>query len=216
MVQTDDNVGQIIRALEDNGFADHTLVIFTSDNGPERYAYDRIRNYRHRSAGPLRGLKRDLWEGGHRVPFIVRWPGVVPNGVVSDALISQVDLMATLAAVVDATLPADSAHDSHNLLPVWKDVAPSPRHSIVHNTVVDRYAVRQDQWLLIAAKTGAVSNVPGWFDEANGYPANLHDGELYDLGQDIGQRRNLYAEKPEKVAELRALLEQIREKGQVR
>ena len=116
MVQTDDNVGRILRALEENGFADNTLVVFTADNGAERYAYDRIRNYGHRSSGPLRGLKRDLYEGGHRVPFVVKWPGVVKPGTVSDALISQVDLMATIAAIVGYKLPANTAHDSYDLL----------------------------------------------------------------------------------------------------
>ncbi len=215
MVQTDDKVGQILKALEDNGFADNTLVVFTADNGAERYAYDRIRNFGHRSSGPLRGVKRDLWEGGHRVPFIVRWPGHVKPGTVTDALLSQVDIMATLAAVVDATLPADSAHDSYNLLPVWKEGASSPRRSIVHNTMADGYAVRHDRWLLVAARTGAVTKVPAWFDEANGYSENQHAGELYDLSQDLGQRRNLYAEYPEKVAELQSLLKQIRAEGQV-
>ncbi len=216
MVQTDDNVGQILQALEDNGFADETLVIFTSDNGAEHYAYDRIRDFGHRSSGPLRGVKRDLWEGGHRVPFIVRWPGHVKPGAVNNALISQVDIMGTFAAVVGATLPGNSAHDSYNLLPVWQDGGPSPRDSIVHNTTADGFAVRHDQWLLIAAKTGAVSQVPAWFDIENGYTTNDQPGELYDLSQDLGQRRNLYAEHPNKVAELQLLLKQIRAHGQVR
>jgi arylsulfatase A len=216
MVQTDDNAGRILRALETSGFAESTLVIFTADNGAERYAYDRIRNYGHRSSGQLRGLKRDLYEGGHRVPFVVRWPGVVKPGSVTDALISQVDLMATLAAAVGYDLPAGTADDSHNLLAVWKESAVSPRRSIVHNTFAGAYAIRHDNWVLIAAKTGTHTNVPEWFDRENGYTPNEHAGELYVLSTDLAQRRNLYSERPEKVQELTALLKQIRTAGQVR
>jgi arylsulfatase A len=96
------------------------------------------------------------------------------------------------------------------------DGAPSPRRSIVHNTMAGAYAIRNDQWLLIAASTGAVSQVPDWFDKEYGYQRNVHPGELYNLSQDLGQRRNLYAEQPEKVAELQSLLKQIQSKGQVR
>jgi arylsulfatase A len=216
MVQTDAKVGRILRALGDNGFTANTLVVFTADNGAERYAYDRVRNFGHRSSGPLRGLKRDLYEGGHRVPFVVKWPGVVRPGTVSDALVSQVDLMATLAAVVGHELPANTAHDSHDLLAVWKHNAPSPRRSIVHNTFADVYAIRHDQWVLIAARSGAHSQVPAWFDAENHYRKNEHPGELYDLSTDLPQRQNLYADRPEKVRELTGLLEQIRAKGQVR
>lgn len=216
MVQTDDTVGRILQALKANGFADNTLVIFTADNGAEHYAYERIRKHGHRSSGPLRGLKRDLWEGGHRVPFIVRWPGVVEAGAVSDALISQVDLMATLAAVVGATLPANTAHDSYNLLPVWQAGAASPRRSIVHNTNADGYAIRHDNWLLVIAKTGGITGVPVWFDVENGYRRNEFPGELYDLHTDLAQKNNLYGGQPEKVAELTNLLQQIRATGQVR
>jgi arylsulfatase A len=216
MVQTDDIVGQVLRALDRNGFAENTLVIFTSDNGPERYAYDRIRNFGHRSAGPLRGLKRDLWEGGHRVPFVVRWPGRAPAGGVSDALMSQVDIFATIGAIIGAALPADSAHDSHDMLSVWTAGAPSPRRTIVHNTMPNTYAIRHGAWVLIDAKTGGVSQVPTWFDEENGYLPHDQAGELYDLSNDLGQRRNLYGEHPEKVAELQAELARVRGKGQVR
>jgi arylsulfatase A len=191
-------------------------VIFTADNGPERYAYDRIHNFQHRSSGPLRGLKRDVWEGGHREPFIVRWPGTVKANDVSTALISQVDIMATLAAVTGAKLPAGVAEDSYDLLPVWKSRAPSPRRTIVHNTNPDHYAVRHDQWLFVAAKSGAVTRVPPWFDKENGYSANENPGELYDLSQDLAQKKNLYAAEPKKVTELQALLTSVRGKGQVR
>jgi len=157
-----------------------------------------------------------LYEGGHRVPFLVKWPGVVKPGSVSDALISQVDLFATLAALVGHALPDRVAEDSHDLLPVWKENAPSPRRSIVHNTFAQAYAVRQDHWLLIANKTGAHSKVPEWFDEESGYTTNEHPGELYDLRADLAQKHNLYAKEPAKVEELTALLESIRAKGQVR
>ena len=216
MVQTDHHAGQILQALADHGFSGNTLVIFSADNGAEHYAYDRIRNFGHRSSGPLRGVKRDLYEGGHRVPFIVKWPGVVQPGTVSNALTSQVDLMATLAAVAGADVPAGSAADSYNMLPVWKGNAPGPRRSIVHNTNKEAYAVRHDQWLFIAARSGAHSKVPEWFDRENGYLKNDLPGELYDLSTDLGQKRNLYAEMPDKVKDLTALLEQIRSKGQVR
>jgi arylsulfatase A len=216
VVQTDATVGKILQALDAQGLRENTIVIFTADNGPERYAYDRIHNFQHRSSGPLRGLKRDVWEGGHREPFIVRWPGTVKANDVSTALISQVDIMATLAAVTGAKLPAGVAEDSYDLLPVWKSRAPSPRRTIVHNTNPDHYAVRHDQWLFVAAKSGAVTRVPPWFDKENGYSANENPGELYDLSQDLAQKKNLYAAEPKKVTELQALLTSVRGKGQVR
>jgi arylsulfatase A len=214
--QTDAVVGRVLAALAAHGFAENTLVIFSSDNGPERYAYERIQKFEHRSSGPLRGLKRDLWEGGHRVPFIVRWPGVVPAGEVSNALIGQVDLMATVAAITDFKLPAKSAEDSYDFLSAWKANSPGPRRTIVHNTNANSYALRHDQWLLVAAKTGAVSKVPATFDQANHYSPHDQPGELFDLSRDLAQRDNLYAQQPEKVAELRALLETVRQRGQVR
>jgi arylsulfatase A len=216
MAQTDDHVGQILQALADNGFADNTIVVFSSDNGAEQYAYDRIRKFAHRSSGLLRGMKRDLYEGGHRVPFLVRWPGVVPPGTISNALISQVDLMATLTAAAGATLPANSADDSHNLLQVWQHNAASPRRSIVHNTNSGAYAVRHDQWVLIAAKSGAHTKVPDGFNKENGYTPNLLPGELYDLAADPAQKHNLYADNPDKVKELTAILAAIRANRQIR
>ena len=216
VVQTDDTVGRVLQALKEHGFEENTVVIFSADNGPEYYAYDRIKNYDHRSMGPLRGLKRDLWEGGHRVPFIVRWPGVVPPGKISEGLISQIDLFATMAALVGAEIPSGSAEDSYNQLALLKGEAPSARVTLVHNTNPDGYAVRHGEWVLIAKKTGAVSMVPPWFDTTNGYMANTLPGELYNLRVDLSEKNNLYAEHPDKVAQLTELLEQLRSKGQVR
>ncbi len=189
VAQSDHHAGEVLNALDKNGFSSNTIVIFTADNGPEKYAYDRIRNFDHRSSGSLRGLKRDIWEGGHRVPFIVRWPGVVPSGVVNDGLMSQIDIMATLASVIGYELPDGSAEDSHDQTALWKGGV-STRESIVHNTKVNHYAVRQGDWVLIDDKSGQVSAVPQWFDDENGYQPNSHPAALYHLNDDLPQRRN--------------------------
>jgi arylsulfatase A len=216
VAQTDAEVGRILQALDENGFSDNTLVIFTADNGAEQYAYERIRKFQHRSSGPLRGVKRDLYEGGHRVPLIVKWPRAVKPGSVSQALISQVDLFATLAAIIGHQLPAGVAEDSYDMSDVWRQNTASPRRSIVHNTMAGAYAVRHDHWILIASKTGAHSKVPAWFDEENGYSINENPGELYELHADLAQKCNLYTKEMSKVQELTDLLGSIRSKGQVR
>ncbi len=216
MAQTDDTVGRVLQALKDRGFADNTLVIFSADNGPESYAYERIRNFKHRSMGPLRGLKRDIHEGGHRVPFIVRWPGVVPAGRVSDGLLSQIDIYATVAGLLRAEIADGSAEDSYNQLALLTGAGPGARTTLVHNTNPNGYALRHGDWVLIAAKTGSVTRVPEWFDQANGYQAHTQPGELYNLRDDLPQKHNLHAQHPDKVAQLTALLAQVRAKGQVR
>lgn len=216
VVQTDATVGRVLKALEAGGFANNTLVIFSADNGPEHYAYARVQNFDHRSMGPLRGVKRDIWEGGHRVPMLVRWPEVVPAGKVSEGLISQIDIYATVAEIVGATLADDSAEDSYNQLPLLLGQADSARSTLVHNTNANGYALRHGDWVLIAAKTGAVSKVPAWYDSAQAYEPHSLPGELYNLRQDLAQRHNLYAQHPEKVRELSEHLERLRAHSQVR
>lgn len=213
--QSDWTAGQVLKALDENGFTENTVVIFTSDNGPEHYAYDRIKNFDHRSMGPLRGLKRDIWEGGHRVPFFIRWPGRVRPGSVSDGLFSQVDLMATIASIVGYELPETSAEDSCDMLPHLLDPVGNSniRDSHVHNTARDHYAIRKDNWVLIDANSGQRTRVPEWFDEQYGYAPNPHEAALYDLDQDIAQRHNLILDFPEKAEELRALLREIIDRG---
>jgi len=138
VTQTDDSIGRVLQALKQGGFEENTIVIFSADNGPEHYAYDRVKNFQHRSMGPLRGLKRDLWEGGHRIPFIVRWPGIVPSGKVNDGLLSQIDLFATIATVVGADIPADSAGDSLDQLAFMKGETGSARSTLIHNLYAER------------------------------------------------------------------------------
>ncbi len=215
MHQSDWTVGEVLKALEENGFAENTIVIFIADNGPERYAYDRIQNYNHKSMGNLRGLKRDTWEGGHRVPFVIKWPGVVEPGKVSTEVINQVDIMATLAEVVGYKLPNVAAEDSYNLLPHLKGDTESVniREATVQNTFKDRYAIRKGDWVLIDSKSGMHSQVPDWFNEQFGYSENQFPGELYNLKDDVSQNNNLFNENPEKVTELKALLEKYKSEG---
>jgi arylsulfatase A len=162
--ETDDACGQLLKALDDSGQADNTIVIFTADNGPEKYAYARDEKYDHWSAKPFRGLKRDIYEGGHHVPFLIRWPGVTQGGKVSDALVSQIDLMATIAAIVDYKLPLEQAEDSHNLVPLLKNKSQSIRSTHIHNTGSNKYAIRHHDWVLVDSKTGCHSKgyLPHW------------------------------------------------------
>lgn len=214
VVETDDSCGQLIQALKDSGQADNTIVIFSADNGPEKYAYARDKKFDHWSAFPFRGLKRDVYEGGHHVPFIVKWPGVVEAGTVSDALVSQIDIMATLADVVGYELPDNQAEDSHNLAPILRGDSNSVRTTHIHNTYEGQFGIRHGDWVLIDAKDGYRSGrVKGW-EEKYGYHADDDQPtELFNLAEDIGQRENLAADHPERVAELQKLLKQIREQG---
>ncbi|MFT4511644.1 MAG: arylsulfatase A [Planctomycetota bacterium] len=211
VAQTDATCGAVLQALEDAGLADDTLVVFTSDNGPEHYAYERMRKFDHHSSGGLRGLKRDVWEGGHRVPMIVRWPDIVDANQTTGALVGQVDLMATLASLVGFELPQDQAEDSFNLMPLWLDETDRVRDFLVHNTFAKKWGIRRGKWLLIDQKDGTHSRVPKWLQES--YSANDKSVMLCDLEQDLEQKVNLAAQHPDVVAELRSLLKDVRERG---
>jgi len=210
--QTDYACGEILRALEESGHAENTIVIFSADNGPEYYAYPRDEKYGHWSADPLRGLKRDIYEGGHRVPFIVRWPGLTDPGSVSDALISQIDLMATFGAAIGSEIPDGQAIDSFNFLPYLKgDTARSPRSQMVHNTKKDHYAFRNGYWLLINADSGYLRKAPDAWNQAHDMPPDDDmPVELYNLHDDPSQKNNLAAEYPERVKVMQGLLRLVR------
>lgn len=222
--QTDWCVGQVLEALQRNGVADRTIVIFTSDNGPEITgevnpgAYDRVAQFGHRSFGELRGAKRDAWEGGHRVPFIARWPGKIEAGAVSGEVMCHVDFMATAAALVGAKLPDNAGEDSFNMLPVLlgeKLTAPI-REATVHHSAQGKFAIRKGDWVLIDAPSGddnGARGEPKWLKEEGGYRPHGQLGELYNLREDLAQRNNLFAEKPQLVLELKTLLERYKNEG---
>ncbi|MDP0490763.1 MAG: arylsulfatase [Verrucomicrobiota bacterium JB023] len=213
--QTDDACGRIMQAVKDIGEWDNTIIIFTADNGPEHYAYQRDEKYDHWSAEPFRGLKRGIYEGGHHVPFIVRWPGLTEPGSECHEMISQVDLLATFASLLGASLPEDAAADSHDFLPYLKGEQPEgPRNVLIHNTYKGRYAVREGDWLLINDKTGYGSRVRKAWEKKRDYPADDDQPvELYNLKTDLAQKENVAAEHQEKVAAMQELLETIREQG---
>lgn len=213
VAQTDATVGRVLAALDELGLRDDTLVIFSSDNGPEGYAFERVRATGHRSAGDLRGLKRDLWEGGHRVPMIVRWPGVVAPGTTTDALVSQCDWLATLASVLGYELPDDAAEDSFDLLTLLRGETERVHEFLVHNTFANKYAIRRGDWLLIDAPGDPNTKPPEWFTQAQGYEPLSGPCSLFDLRRDVGQRHDVAAEHPELVIELRELLRSVREAG---
>ena len=156
-------------------------------------------------------MKRDVWEGGHRVPMIVRWPGVVAAGVVSDALVGQVDLMATIAGLLEYELPRDQAEDSFDQMPVWLREEGSVRDFLVHNTFAKSWGIRRGKWLFLNKKGGGHTRVPDWV--AADYPANPRDVMLCDLERDLGQRTNLSERYPEVVVEMQALLANVRSRG---
>jgi arylsulfatase A-like enzyme len=215
VVEVDWVVGEILKTLEQRHLSDNTLVIVTSDNGPETPAYQRARQFRHYSMGDWRGVKRDVWEGGHRVPFLARWPGKIKPGSISDEIICETDLMATLAAIVGATLPPDAGEDSYNVLPALLGEPRSRpiREATVHHSDSGKFAIRQGSWVFIDAKSGADSKEPEWFKQERGYQDDDFPAELYDLSRDASERHNLYAEHPEKVKSLKALLEKYKTEG---
>lgn len=212
VVETDAACGKLLEALKEAGIEENTIVIFTADNGPERYAYERDEKYDHWSSYPLRGLKRDIYEGGHRIPFIVKWPGLTKAGSVSDALVSQIDLMITLAEALKIDLPSNQAEDSHNLLPILGGETSTARTTLVHNTYKGKYAIRRGNWLLINTKSGyEKKDIHRSWEKKHEYPEdNAQPRELYDLTKDFGQRNNVAELHPEVVDELKKELESIR------
>ena len=224
VVQTDAVVGAVLDALKRSGAAENTLVIFTSDNGPEVSgevnpgAYDRLQEFGHASMGTLRGAKRDAWEGGHRVPFVARWPGKIQPGTTCAETVCHGDLMATLAALLEVKLPADAGVDSVNILPALlgeKRQAPL-REATVHHSAQGKFAIRKGDWVLILAPTGddnGKKGEPPWFQKDRGYAPHTEVGELYNLPTDPTQKKNLYATEPAKVKELAALMERYAAEG---
>jgi arylsulfatase A-like enzyme len=207
VLQVDDVVGQILDVLEDNNIVENTIVIFTSDNGCSPKAnFEELKKVGHSPSYIFRGSKADIYEGGHRVPFIVRWPEKISTGMKSGEIICTTDLMATAADLLDYALPEDAGEDSYSFLPVLtgKDYNSPIREATVHHSIDGRFAIRQGDWKL-ALWPGS----GGWsYPKNNEITANMPHFQLYNLKDDPTEEKNLVNENPAKVIELQALLTQ--------
>lgn len=204
VMQTDASFGAILNAIDRNRLSDNTLVIFTSDNGFAPYAgAEFLEEKGHYPSAQFRGYKSDIWEGGHRVPFIARWPGHVAAGSASDQIICLTDLFATCAELTGTPLPDGSAEDSVSFLPALKgEPITSTRAGIIHHSVAGHFAYRQGKWKLILAKGSG-----GWTSpKEDQMPKGSPPAQLYDMEADPGETTNLYTSHPE-VA--RRLLKQL-------
>lgn len=200
VMETDHAVVRILEALDTLGVAENTLVFFTSDNGCSPEAnFKELLAKGHDPSYSLRGMKSDAWDGGHRVPYIVRWPGVVMPGRVSDELICHNHLMATCADMLGVKLPDNVGVDSFSILPLLRnEKATAPTHPyVIHHSISGRFAIRKGDWKFIAAKGSG-----GWSKGDDGQAT-----QLYNMANDRKETKNLAAENPEVVAELTKLLE---------
>lgn len=206
VAQTDGSVGAVMQALERNGLTEDTIVIFSADNGTSKAAnFSHLEKLGHFASANLRGSKADLWDGGHRVPFILRWPKAVSAGSSSDQLVSLGDLFSTFAAFFDYEYPDNVAEDSISFLPaLYGQKISDPRVDIVHHSISGHFSIRSGPWKLLLASGSA-----GWTKPNNkeATQAGLPSMQLYNLDEDLGEQNNLVDENPAKVAELIALLE---------
>ncbi len=204
-MQTDAIIGQIIDTVDAAGLTENTLIIVSSDNGCSKAAnITALEDQGHFPSAQFRGSKADLWDGGHRVPFIVRWPSVIKAGSQSDQTICLTDFMATCADIVGAELPATAGEDSVSFLPAFSDEPiVSTRQGIVHHSISGHFAYRQGKWkLLLAGGSG------GWTSPTEKQVgADAPKGQLYDMEADPGEGTNLYQSHPEVVQHLMAQLE---------
>jgi len=203
-------VGQLDDALERHGLTDNTLIVVTSDNGARLTNYDGL-DYGHKSCGDLRGQKADIWDGGHREPFVARWPGYIPPGSTSDALVCLSDLMATCTEIVGCDLPANAGQDSYSLLYALLGTAPArpARDTVIHHSGDGMFSVRRGRHKLILGLGSGGFSQPKHLDPEPGGP----EGQLYDMEGDWRETGNLWLQHPEIVRELTAHLEQIQEQG---
>ncbi|MEQ8878570.1 MAG: sulfatase-like hydrolase/transferase [Cyclobacteriaceae bacterium] len=211
MEETDYRVGQVLDALEANDIEKNTLVIFSSDNGAEtNYEYQRD-TYNHLSSLHFKGGKRDIYEGGHRVPFLMRWPDGIQAGSTVDIPVCQTDYLATIADIIGVPLPDNAAEDSYSLLPYMTGEVEveEERGPVIHHSVTGHFAITDGKWKLNMLRGSGGSLAPRFIDTQSGEAPY----ELYDLESDPGETTNLYFEHPEVVESLEKKITNIIQNG---
>lgn len=213
VLMVDDVVRQITQALDAAGIAKNTLVVFTSDNGCSPQAdFAELATFGHDPSYVFRGNKADIFEGGHRIPFIVKWPAGVAAGSTYQGTVCLTDLMATCAAIVQDSLASGEGEDSYNLLPVMQGTFTSPdiREATVHHSINGSFSIRQGKWKLALCPDSG-----GWSHPTPAEAKNmdLPALQLFDMEQDIAEQVNVAEQHPEVVSRLRTLLEQYIRQG---
>ena len=207
VAEVDWTVGQVLETVRRQGIDRNTLVIMTSDNGPERQMEGRKLEFHHYSAYHFRGHKRDIWDGGHRIPFLAHWPARIKAGSKTDEVICLTDLMSTCAAIVGAKLPYNAGEDSYNILPalVGEKRSKPIREAIVHHSSYGNFAIRQGEWKLLLLR--------GVGDGPDSKDTSLPPGQLYNIVKDFGETDNVYTQHPDIVKRLTALLDKYLAEG---
>jgi len=212
VLQVDATVGTLMRAVLEAGVADNTIFIVTADNGcSPRAKFDELAGFGHHPSGPFRGHKADIYEGGHHVAFVVRWPSRVKAGSRSDQTICLTDLMRTCADIIGAELPDEAGEDSVSFLPALTGVAEGPlREATVHHSINGSFAIRQGQWKLVLCPGSGGWSAP---KPAAARKQRLPLMQLFDLEADVGERDNVAARHPDIVKRLVSLLGRYVERG---
>jgi arylsulfatase A len=212
-------VGRLLDRLDELGIDENTLVLFNSDNGPETVHYHRmLQEYNHNASGLWRGMKRDGWEGGHRVPFIARWPRAIPAGRVSTQMTNTTDIFATLASIVGYELKEEDATDSFDMLPVMLGIQNEHdpiRPHMLTQSFRGEFQIRQGQWKYLDHMSSGGNNYSKGFMSQYLLPetAPKATGQLFHLGKDPGETTNLFFLESQKRKELQALLSNLKTSG---
>jgi arylsulfatase A-like enzyme len=204
-LQVDDTVGRVMAALEKNGLTENTIVVFTADNGCSPMAdFEELAGFGHNPSYVFRGHKADIFEGGHRIPFVIRWPETIEAGSASDQTFCLTDLTATMADITGYELPDNAAEDSVSTPPIWDGSATEPvREAVVHHSINGSFSIRKGTWKLeMCPGSGGWSHPKPNSEEVKSLPPI----QLYDLDVDIGEKTNVQDAHPEIVEELKALL----------
>ncbi len=203
----DAGIGEVLDELSKNDVYENTIVFFASDNGPF-WKPEFIERFDHKAAHIYRGMKADIWDGGHRIPFIVRWPGKIAANSQSAQLTTLTNLLSTVAEVVGADSQPGVGIDSYSILPVLLGGKADNSQAVIHHSSKGYFSIRQGDWKYIEKLGSGGFSIPALVNPKEGEPS----GQLYNMKNDPGEQNNLFAQQPETVENLRTKMNEIRER----